>query len=106
LKKVFSRIKSFLKQPKFISREETVGGDIYSEYLEREKRHVKLITEALHGAGYGITPILSSDIDGYGIARFNVLITWDRLDEIQKRIREGLPDRTIRQRLEEEGNAG
>ena len=94
-------IKSRFGKKANIRREaDEVGQDIYDEYLKRASQHIERIHKALADAGYSYTPILAPDIDEYGIVRFRTSITWDRLDEIQKLIKEGLPDRTIVQRLD------
>jgi hypothetical protein len=94
-------IETFLKgeSPKFTTEEEIVGAELYDEYWKRAVCHIEKIEKALSDAGYSVSPILSPDIDDYNIVHFNVRITWDRLDEVQKRIREGLPDQTIYQRV-------
>jgi hypothetical protein len=81
-----------------------VGQDIYDEYLNRADQHIKKIHKSLADAGYSYSPILSADIDEYGIVRFEVSIIWDKLSEVQNRIREGLPDRTMQQRWDAESS--
>jgi hypothetical protein len=94
-------IESFLKGKvkNSLPLEEMVGADIYDEFWKRAAVHIEAIQNALSEAGCSYTPILSPDIDEYDIVRFNVSVTWDKLGEVQKRIREGLPDQTIQQRL-------
>jgi len=99
-------VSRFGKRANIRSEEDVVGRDIYGEYLKRAGQHIEKIHEALAGAGYSYTPIISADIDSYGVVRFGVSVIWDKLSEVQKLIREGLPDRTIQQRIDTEFSQG
>jgi len=79
-----------------------VGQDIYGEYIKRADRHIEKIHKALARADYAHSPFISPYVDEYGIVWFNVSVAWDKLSEVKKRIREGLPDTTIEQRLDVE----
>jgi len=82
--------------------QDIIGQDIYEEYLKRAGRHSEIIHEALARADYAHSPFISPYADQYGVVWFNVSVAWDCLSEIRKRIREGLPDTTIEQRLDVE----
>jgi len=76
--------------------------DVQEEYQKRADRHIEKIHKALARADYAHSPFITPVIDDYGIVWFKVLVAWDKLSEVQKRIREGLPDTTIEQRLDVE----
>jgi len=60
----------FGKKANILREADMVGQDIYDEYLNRTYQHIEKIHKSLADAGYSYTPILSPDIDGYGIVRF------------------------------------
>jgi hypothetical protein len=103
LKKIWWRIRDFFDPyPPIRSHYDKVETDILNEYKAGEWHHHKRIIGILQNAGYDIVAD-EIEIDKNQIVQFKFRIYWDHLWRIEQRIRQGLPDRTMRERHKDEG---
>ena len=86
---------------------EVVGEDVVDEFVKLWQKHCERITKMLMYAGYTYRPSCTyyPVIDNYSLVRFEFSILWDKLSEIQKRIRENLPDQTSLERQAEKATS-